>query len=106
MTLTRGCTTRLQARRLVKNELRPRRLARLKLHRITLLRPVGTGDAGESGMAEAILVALLLLLVRATAAVTAATCACSTAPNEWRCKRALPTGRSRKQPFQDLAGRG
>jgi len=106
MTLTRRCTTRIQVRRIVKNELRPRRLARLKLHRLMLLRPVGTGDAGESGMAEAILVALLSLLVRATEAVTAATCTCSTAPHEWRCKRALLTGRWRKPPFQDPAGRG
>jgi len=106
MILTRPCMNANGVHKLVKNELRPRRLARPKLHRITLLRPVGTGGSGESGMAEAILVALFSLLVRATAAVTAASCACSTAPREWRCKRALPKSSRRNQPFQDLAGRG
>jgi hypothetical protein len=90
MMLTRPCMTANKVHRLVKNEPRPRRLARPELHRVMLLRPVGAGE--ESGIAEAILVALLSLLVRATAAVTAASCACSTAPREWRCKRALPTG--------------
>jgi hypothetical protein len=95
MALTKRRTIGIQVPRLVKNEPRPRLLARLKVHRITLLRPVGTGDAGKSGMAEAILVALLSLLLRAIAAVTAATCACFVAPRQWWCKRAGPTGKRR-----------
>jgi hypothetical protein len=87
MVPTRACMTANRVYTLVKTALRPRRLARPKLRRLLLLRPAATEGAGEPGMAEAILVALFSLLVRGTAAATAANCACSAAPREWRCKR-------------------
>jgi len=81
-----------EAGRLAKSGLRPSPLARPKSHRILLLRPVGAGG-GESGMAEAMLVALFSLLVRAKAAATSASCACSTAPRESQFKGARAASR-------------
>ena len=77
-----------EAHRLAKSGLRPSPLPRPKSHRIVLLRPVAAGGAGESGMAEVLLVALFSLLVRAKAAATSAGCACSTAPRKCSFKRA------------------
>jgi hypothetical protein len=90
MILSESCKTANKLHRLAKNEPRPRRLARPQVHHIMLLRPVGAAEAGEPGMAEAILVALFSLLVRATAAAMAATCACSNSPREWHFKRPHP----------------
>jgi hypothetical protein len=90
MIISRPLVITNEAHRFVQNELRPRRLARPKLHRLMLPRPAGSEAAGATGMAPALLVALFSLLVRA--AVTAASCACSTAPRAGHCKRAQPAG--------------
>ena len=82
------CMKLNEAHRLAKSGLRPSPLPRPKLHRIVLLRPAATGGAGESGMAEVMLVALFSLLVRAKAAATSASCASSTAPRGCSFKRA------------------